>query len=737
MAVLTDKEKKQVNANNITRRHQLGDRISALDTDGSISAVVGAALTGTTATAFEVDTDGTIPALALGVGTTGDFTLTLKPAATLTGNADVTIPDGADTFVMVAATQTLTAKTLTTPTIGSFVNSTHDHSDAASGGLIAASGAITGTTSDVFTVDSDSAAAKLAFDTNSATGAFTLTIVPPNLAASPTITMPATTTTLAGLAIANVWTSTNDFTGNVTAASGNPNVDLSGSSGTFLTPTGAVTIGAGAISVTGDATWAANKDIKASAGTGEVDLSAMTGTFKSPTGQHTFNGEVALAADKDLVFTKGDGSIIFNADTSGTLTIIPTAATAQAVTLTTLGQTSGAGSVAIPDLAGGTDTFMTLGLDQTMTGNIILDDATTPSLTLQSGNTNTGFVDVKGKTSGTLRITTADATAQTLTLTVAGQTAGASSATIPDLANTADTFSLIGLAQTISAVKTFTAKPVITLDDTSDGVVDVLTVTHSSSDNNATAGDGAGISFQLENATGTSTVEEWAALDVLSTTITNGSEDGDVKLSVMANGAVTQALLVDSSDQSLTIGANATDADGFSKLRIFPVTTAKGSLLLTATANTGDDVLTITNAAHGQATTLTLPDGGQAAASFVLTEGAATVNGVKTFGSMPIIPSTTKAAAGSVQGDATALATGMNQVTGADATKGVVLPAAVAGTQVYVANTAGATLEVYPNTSDKINALAADTAITMAATTSAMFIAFDAEFWYSFSTVPS
>ena len=48
--------------------------------------------------------------------------------------------------------------------------------------------------------------------------------------------------------------------------------------------------------------------------------------------------------------------------------------------------------------------------------------------------------------------------------------------------------------------------------------------------------------------------------------------------------------------------------------------------------------LTITNAAQGQATTLTMPDSGGAAANFVLSEGTATINGAKTFGSNINIP---------------------------------------------------------------------------------------------------
>jgi len=88
----------------------------------------------------------------------GDFDQTFKdnrlkienPAATFTyqiiaaaiaANRTVTLPllTANDTFAMLAATQTLTNKTLTTPTIASFVNATHDHSAAAGGGLLTSS----------------------------------------------------------------------------------------------------------------------------------------------------------------------------------------------------------------------------------------------------------------------------------------------------------------------------------------------------------------------------------------------------------------------------------------------------------------------------------------------------------------------------------------------------------------------------------------------------------------------
>jgi predicted RecA/RadA family phage recombinase len=98
----------------------------------------------------------------------------------------------------------------------------------------------------------------------------------------------------------------------------------------------------------------------------------------------------------------------------------------------------------------------------------------------------------------------------------------------------------------------------------------------------------------------------------------------------------------------------------------------------------------------------------------------------------------TKAAAGSTQSDATAItAEGFCLVTAADATKGVKLPAAAAGKRVTVKNNANAVLKVYPASSDAINALSADAALSMAAYTCATFTAYDATTWYTEPLLPS
>lgn len=63
----------------------------------------------------------------------------------------------------------------------------------------------------------------------------------------------------------------------------------------------------------------------------------------------------------------------------------------------------------------------------------------------------------------------------------------------------------------------------------------------------------------------------------------------------------------------------------------------------------------------------------------------------------------TLAAAGSAQGDAAAILTSIVIVTGADGSKGVILPADSIGDDVWVFNNAGSTLKVYPNSGAAIS----------------------------------
>ena len=105
-------------------------------------------------------------------------------------------------------------------------------------------------------------------------------------------------------------------------------------------------------------------------------------------------------------------------------------------------------------------------------------------------------------------------------------------------------------------------------------------------------------------------------------------------------------------------------------------------------------------------------------------------------GSLPIVA---VAAAGSAQGSAAALTAGAtNVVSAADGTKGVILPAAVAGLYVEVySSVATHGLPIYPATGDDINDGSANAAITIEGKTLAILRAIDTSTWVATFTANS
>lgn len=119
---------------------------------------------------------------------------------------------------------------------------------------------------------------------------------------------------------------------------------------------------------------------------------------------------------------------------------------------------SGSGS---NNFSGSTGAFQSSSGANTLNGAVTINDATTPSLTTAAGKTNTGFVQVNGKTSGALKLLPADATAQTITLATDAQTTGAATVTIPDMAGKSDTLVFLARAQTLTN-KTLTSPTLTT-----------------------------------------------------------------------------------------------------------------------------------------------------------------------------------------------------------------------------------------------------------------------------------
>ena len=125
-----------------------------------------------------------------------------------------------------------------------------------------------------------------------------------------------------------------------------------------------------------------------------------------------------------------------------------------------------------------------------------------------------------------------------------------------------------------------------------------------------------------------------------------GTELSGAELAVLdvTAGAVTasKAVVADSNKDAgdfrnldaVNIDAGADAVAG--TVDVFPATTASGKIIIQAANSAGAFNTTITNASMAASRTVTIPDPG-GAASFVMTEGAQTVNGIKTMASANII----------------------------------------------------------------------------------------------------
>ena len=121
------------------------------------------------------------------------------------------------------------------------------------------------------------------------------------------------------------------------------------------------------------------------------------------------------------------------------------------------------------------------------------------------------------------------------------------------------------------------------------------------------------------------------------------------------------------------------------------------------------------------------------------TSTSATLIGPTISGAVVGLDVAKPAAAGTTRADATAMTASFNWVTGADAAKGVILPAPTAGRLVVIKNddTANAILKVYAPGSATINGTAGSTAFSMAAKTAGWFVAYDTTSWFSVPLVAS
>ncbi len=278
------------------------------------------------------------------------------------------------------------------------------------GTLATVTGSETGTTNASWTVDNDSPNVKMALDTNSATGNFTVSLVPAaTISANRTITFADTSGTVMLLDNGGSQTVAGDFVitgtlnqqGNVSSSTGDPNWDMSGSTGTFLTCTGTNTFGGnvvisgsktfatgtGAVSLAGDVTISGSKTLTTGTGAAVLKGSATFDTTKTL----TFGSAAAGTATFLTAFssTANRGAFIFKASD---------ASTDHATTLqTNTAVSGGAATITLPNL---TSTLSGIGLAETFAGIktfsvepvVLINDANNTSVTdmLQLTHTTSG-----------------------------------------------------------------------------------------------------------------------------------------------------------------------------------------------------------------------------------------------------------------------------------------------------------------------------------------------------------
>ena len=619
--------------------------VTAVRIDQAVVTTLG----GSTADTFEINTDGNSIILSSS-GQTADHTFTF--------------PNATGVVVTEGATQTLAAKTLTTPTIGDFTNAGHNHSNTAGGGTVTLT-ASTGTTQTTYTINS---------------GGSQLILSSSGQSGNHTFTYPDATGVVVTEAATQTLTNKTLTAANLTSP----------------------IIASGSIS-------------------GSISISSPT-----VTGTWTNLG------------------IVTTADINGGTIDGVTIGASSAPTVTNLG------TVTTADINGGTLDGVVIGGASAAAATVTTlsaAHATTPVISTAAGKTNTGYVQVNGKTSGSVILQPADAALQDTTLLLAAQSGGAAvTINVPNVAATSDTLATLGLAQTFSGVCTFSADPVVSGLTGQDATFTITGKVGSSSTGGTItvttgAGNGAGNAGGLLTATtgagvngtgaaagsaggaitlqpgvsgtaATGTAGSGGAINITgrtggastgaagvggvgttialaagaggadgeggsgtggaggAITLTGGTGGagatkgvgGDITLTAgtaggagvtagaigidagAANGGTAGAITIGGTNaESVTIGRSTKTTRALGTFRadtiqlgvsgtvgaisIFPAGATSGKITITPQNNAADHTIDIRNASFGQAATLSIPDPGNATANFVLSKGTQTLTG--------------------------------------------------------------------------------------------------------------
>jgi hypothetical protein len=200
----------------------------------------------------------------------------------------------------------------------------------------------------------------------------------------------------------------------------------------------------------------------------------------------------------------------------------------------------------------------------------------------------------------------------------------------------------------------------------------------------------------------------------------NGAALTDLNASNISTGTLAQARLANASvtlgSTALTLGSTVTTVAGLTSVTS---TTFVGAL--TGAATTAGTVTTAAQPNITSVGTLTsLTSSGNISGANVIS----TNNHVFSV-------ATAISAAGTVQGNATAITKDFNVVSTVASGAGVILPTAIAGYRITVINTSANALAVYPATSGIINSAAANAAYSQPAGSRLDYISTTTTQWYT------
>lgn len=602
MAVMTTNKKKWANRGKFYGA-RAGDRMQYLDTDGSyLGSITDASFAATNQDAITLANNQSDGKFAISVGATGSpHTYTLQAPVT-TQTVTMVLPDiASDTLVSKTSADTLTNKTLTTPTIGDLTNMTHDHSSNAEGGTLAVSPSLSGTTENTFSIDSDNTTGVFQLKTTTGGSNYTVILTNASTTANATIELPASTCSLAGLSITGANTGYLELGGSsngaikiapIASGTGIATIqNQAASAHTITLPPSTCTLGG--LGLANAWTAAQSITVNDSSNTGVTDVLDIV---------HTTSATAGTGIGVGLTFGLEDAD--GNSDEAGSIDFVYSTATEASEDADIVFSTMLGGTVTAAITVDASAQLVRFGLDATDADGI---DA------IEILPNTTGY--------GSLVIRAGDDTGDNVTTLTTTVTTGDVTITLP-----VTTCTLIGGA----AANTFSAAQTIQINDsTLNNITDVLVLEHRTT-STATTNVGVGVSFKLEDASGNN--DEAASMDIQYTTATEGTEDADIIFSAMMDGTVTQVLTIDASANALVLG---TDTSKLTNMLIYPGTTGSGSFKVAAQDDSGNNLTTLqNNATTGAATVITCPN---ATGTLSAIELAETFSGVKTFSVEPII----------------------------------------------------------------------------------------------------